>query len=280
MKYIIQKDNTLIKDYIRNTLGISSRAMIKLKANGIFANGKHARVVDYVNKGDVLEIIQTIENGKEYKAENIDLDILYEDENLLFINKPYGMPVYPAGAHVRGSLMSAFAYRFPNLVYRPIYRLDVNTSGIIAIAKNKMTVGLCDITKTYLAVCKGIAPYSGEITSLIGLENGSKIKRTTGFGQEAHTKFELLACDNLYSLVKVNIFTGRTHQIRVHMASIGFPLAGDDLYGGTKERINRHALHCYQTSVKSQTLGLCENILADIPSDMLNAFENLFKEIL
>lgn len=277
MKYIIQNDKTLIKNYIRNTLGISAKAMIKLKPNGIFVNGEHARVVDYMNKGDVLEIIQTAENVKEYPAENLSLDILYEDENLVLINKPFGMPIYPAGVHMTGSLLAGFAFEFPNIVFRPIYRLDLNTSGVVIVAKNRMSVTVCDISKTYLAVCEGEVPQNGEIKSPIDLETGSRIKRSTGKGKHAHTSFTRVAFDGKHSLVKLNIFTGRTHQIRVHMSSIGFPLAGDDLYGGQKDTINRHALHCYQVDIKSEILNIDESFKADVPSDILNSFKDLFK---
>lgn len=278
MKYIIENDKTLIKDYIRSTLGISARAMIKLKPNGILVNGRHARVIDYMEKGDVLEIIQPKEQVKEYPAENIELDILYEDENFIFVNKAFGVPVYPTGAHTNGSLLSAFAYRYQDIVFRPIYRLDRNTSGVIVLAKNRMSVTTCKLFKTYIAVCEGIAPENGEIKSPIALENGSKIKRVIGAGQEAYTKFTRLAHSQSHSLVKLNIFTGRTHQIRVHMSSIGFPLAGDDLYGGHKDIISRHALHCHQIDVKSEILNINKSFKADIPSDILNSFKDLFKE--
>ncbi len=277
MKFVIDRDNVLIKTYLRNELGISAKAMIKLKPKGIFVNGKHARVVDYMHKGDVLEIIQTVDKKKEYPTEDIPLVKIYEDDNLLILNKPYGMPVYPAGEHLTGSLLSAFANEYKDLVFRPIFRLDRNTSGLVVLAKNRMSTSVCDIEKTYLAVCEGEVPLKGEINSPIGLAEGSRIKRTTGHGKEALTLYERVSFDGIHSLVSVNIITGRTHQIRVHLSSIGFPLAGDDLYGGSTELIKRHALHCYKLKIKSELLKIDTVFISTYYEDIEHTFKELFR---
>ena len=274
--YKITQDNIMIKTYIRQHLEISAKAMTKLKTSGIFLNGEHAFVTRMMKKGDVLTLVPEISNKTKYEMEDIPIDILYEDENYLILDKAPFMTVYPAGKYMTGSLLNAVAFHRKNMVFRPIYRLDRNTSGIIVIAKNKIA-SVSEIHKTYLAVCEGICEEKGVIDSKIQLEKGSRIKRTVGEGKFARTDFERISHSETHSLLKIVIHTGRTHQIRVHFASLGFALAGDDLYGGKTDKINRQALHCHKICIKNKALGFNKEIISQARSDIRENFADLFK---
>lgn len=266
----------MVKSFLRQKLGLSARAVIRLKAGGILVNGNPARVVDLLNPGDVLSLIPPRECAREYLPENIPIEVLYEDSGFLAVNKPGYMPMYPVGKHSGGSLLNAVAYHRPGLVFRPMYRLDRNTSGITLMAKSREAAG-AQLKKAYLAVCQGCTPKSGDIDLPIGLEPASKIKRVTGHGQSALTSYKTIVCSRGHSLVRLELQTGRTHQIRVHMAAIGFPLAGDDLYGGGVDIISRHALHCFSLKLSSVPYNLSLELSAAVPQDILSAFPELFQ---
>ncbi len=274
ISYTIDRDEISVKTYIRQTLGISARALLRIKAGGIILNGNKVNVNAILKKGDVLTLIEEEKKKPNYQAVDLPIDIIYEDDNYLIIDKPPFMAVYPAGEHMENSLLNAVAFHRKEMVFRPIYRLDRNTSGIMVIAKNKIA-STAQITKEYLAICEGICPSGAIIDSPIGLCHDSRIKRVTGHGQEAMTEYKRIAFSNTHSFVKVVIYTGRTHQIRVHMSSIGFPLAGDDLYGGGIDMINRHALHCGKIHIQSNALNFNKEFEISLAKDIKKSFENL-----
>ncbi|MFI3206193.1 MAG: RluA family pseudouridine synthase [Clostridia bacterium] len=278
INYTIERDEVTIKTYIRQHLGISARAMTKLKQGGIFLNGEIAFVTKTMRKGDVLTLVPDTTVKKEYEKEDIPIDILFEDDNFLVIDKKPYMAVYPAGEHISGSLLNAVAFMRKDITFRPIYRLDRNTSGVIVIAKNKISASTKVTKKEYLAVCEGVAPESGEINSPICLAEGSRIKRDVGAGQEAKTNFWRLCHNDSHSLLKVRIHTGRTHQIRVHLSSINLPIAGDDLYGGSTEYIKRQALHCHKICLENKALNFEKQIISEIKDDIRGSFHQLFEK--
>ena len=144
------------------------------------------------------------------------------------------MPVHPSPGHDRDSVLNAAAWYFqntPDFVFRPLYRLDRDTTGALVLAKNKFAAN-AKLTKTYRAVCEGETPESGCVNVPIGIKPGHKVERCAGIGDEAVTEFQTVRTSGGYSLVDFHLKTGRTHQIRVHMAHLGHPVAGDDLYGG------------------------------------------------
>ncbi|MEG1426547.1 MAG: RluA family pseudouridine synthase [Oscillospiraceae bacterium] len=281
LDYVIDSEHNgeTIKRYLRTYLGLSSRALIQLKKTpvGITRNGNHAKVIERIYENDVLSLFIDEAPPKEYERENIPLDILYEDENFLVVNKQAGMAMYPVGAHRSGSLLNAVEYQ-RDFTFRAIYRLDRNTSGIVVIAKNRLVSSSVTLEKKYLAVCCGELPETGSIGVAIGHEEGSIIKRTTGYGKKALTTFRTLIVAGDYSLAEMEIQTGRTHQIRVHMASMGFPLAGDDLYGGNMKSIGRQALHCCEVRLSSVAAKTDRTFFCKVPSDMALAFPELFNQ--
>lgn len=266
-----------VKVYARKVLGISSRALIGLKKaeEGIEINGSHARVVDILKPGDVLEI-GLLRGNARYEGIRLPLDILYEDGSLIVVNKPFGMTVYPCGRN-KISLLNGMADYFDKkgepCVFRPFYRLDKDTSGLVVIGKSNVFMAGTLVEKEYFAVCRGIVPEEGTIDAPIGRVSEKGVARAAGFGQEAVTHYKRIAADGAYSLVKLRLETGRTHQIRVHMASIGFPLCGDSLYGGDLSRIKRQALHCKSCVLKNPAIKMDMKLETAFPDDMREAFK-------
>lgn len=213
-----------------------------------------------------------------YPPAELPLDIIYEDEDFLIVNKAPGMPVHPSPGHDRDSLLNAVSFYYTSSGQshrvRPLYRLDKDTSGALAMAKHRIAAGAVT-EKTYLAVCEGELPASGTVDEPIGLKDGSKIVRACGYGQPAVTHFRSLCSEGGHTLIELWLETGRTHQIRAHMAHIGHPLAGDDLYGGGREYIGRQALHCYGLKVECKAAGMSGTFLAPVPVDILDAFPQI-----
>ncbi len=272
-----QHSGKSVNAYLRHNVKLSARAVKKLKNKrlGILVNGVHARVVDTVNAGDLLSLDFEEEENVQYENQENLVDIIFEDENLLIVNKPPYMAMYPMGKHTHGTLIQSV--KLPKGGFKPIYRLDMNTSGLVVLAKNSYVIAGLSIEKTYTAICEGVTKESGEIDSPISLCEDSIIIRRTGVGKHAFTSYEKLADDGRYSLLKVKIKTGRTHQIRVHMQSIGHPLCGDDLYKGGLDIISRQALHCGELAIKSSLWENEKIIRVKAPDDMYEAFKNLFE---
>lgn len=241
-------DGKRIKDFLYN-FGISSSLLTKLKRteNGITVNGKFARAIDCIKQGDVLKI--SIENKGNMPAPSAEKpEIIFEDEDLLALNKPPFMPVHESRNHRGDALSNAAAnYMEKDTAFRAVYRLDRDTSGIVLIAKNELAASKLagKIKKDYYAVAQNDIGNSGTINAPIAREGESIIKRRVFEGGEnAVTHFKKIGNFSGGTLYKINLETGRTHQIRVHFAHMGAPLAGDSLYGGKTDLINRQALHC------------------------------------
>lgn len=266
-----------VQDFARKHLGLSATMLRKQKQteNGILKNGEFCRVVDFLKPGDVLAFRLPEEAG-EYPAEPLPLDILWESEDYMAVNKPPAMPIHPSPGHDRDSLLNAVAYHYlqtgQNCLFRPLYRLDRDTSGVVLIGKHRAAASSAKVRKRYLAVCEGLLRGSGTVKEPMGLGPGSKILRECGHGDPAVTHWEALAAEGGHTLLSLTLETGRTHQIRVHMAYLGHPLAGDDLYGGSREIISRQALHCADVEVFCPALAVEWKLTAELPQDMLLAF--------
>lgn len=237
-----------IENYLMKKNNFSRRLITRLKRqeNGIMLNGKHARTIDKLSENDVLTV--EFYDEKQLESNNaLNVPIIYEDDDVIVFDKPVNMPVHPSIKHQGDTLGNFFSAHCPGLSFRPINRLDRDTSGLCVCAKNAHSANLLQksIEKTYFAVVCGVIKENGTIDAPIAREKDSIILRTVREdGQKAVTHYQSLKYNAKYSLLKVNLETGRTHQIRVHMAHIGFPLAGDNLYGGDMSDISCQALHC------------------------------------
>lgn len=249
--------------------------MTVLKYGGsITRRGIALRSCDPVHADDVIELHLPEENNEIEPVQGC-LDILYEDDFLLVVNKPPFMPVHPTKVHQLDTLANIVSYlqeqKGEKYTFRALNRLDKDTSGCVVIAKDRLTYALTQptITKKYLAVCEGIITEDGTVSAPIALEDGSSIRRCVSpAGQHAVTHYHILAAGAGHTLVELRLESGRTHQIRCHMSSIGHPLAGDDLYGGSRSMIGRQALHCSDLAFfhpfSDQKIELC----AELPDDM------------
>ncbi len=267
-------DKKQIKTFLRE-FGVSSSLLTKLKhiENGITKNGVFAKTIEELSSGDTLTV--KIENsGHIARPMTADIEIPFEDEDIIVLNKPPLMPVHESRNHIGDTLSNFVAYHCgENMAFRAVYRLDRDTSGLVLVAKNELAAAKLagKIKKDYYAVVDGIIESAGIIDAPIARCGDSIIKRKVDEnGETAITEyFPIKAIDNR-TLVKFNLKTGRTHQIRVHMEHIGHSLLGDSLYDGDCSKINRQALHCkdiYFTHPISETPM---HITCDFPDDIKN----------
>lgn len=273
-----QWEGRSVKEFLRRYLGLSARVLVKQKQTeeGLLKNGLPCRSVDLLSTGDVLEL-RFPEESVNYEPVEGPLTILWEDQDFLVVDKPPKMPVHPSPGHDRDSLLNRVAYYYQQTTqspaFRPLYRLDRDTSGVLAIGKHRVAASSAQVEKRYYAVCQGVLCGEETVDAPIDLAPGSKILRQCGEGgQRAVTHWKALAAGDGHTLVEFRLETGRTHQIRVHMASLGHPLAGDDLYGGSREKILRQALHCANLSVLCPPLGTELSVNSPFPKDLVEAF--------
>ncbi len=269
--------------FLRKCCGISYRLLCRLKREplGITVNEEHARTVDLVRAGDVVELRMPADE-RPAQAAGMPVDVLYEDEDLILLDKPPAMPVHPSRRHVGDTLANAFASLMEErglcLAFRPVNRLDKDTSGIVVAAKNPFAAaGLAGkIGKTYLAVCEGELEGRGTIELPIALKPGHGIMREIREdGDMAVTHYAVLGRAMGHSVLKVWIETGRTHQIRVHFSAIGHPLAGDEMYGGSTAMIDRQALHCEYVAFTHPVTKERVEVKSGLPKDIRELFTKL-----
>lgn len=284
-------DSREIKYILKTKLFMSQRLISKLKKrqDGILLNGSPAYVVHVVHTGDVLTLRLSDE---EDNSENIvptkgDVDIVYEDDDLLLINKPAGLSVHPSMGNFYDTLANYVAYHYKNLglafTFRPINRLDKNTSGLMLVAKNSYAQdsmaklhreGL--LKRQYLALVEGeMRDDFGTVEVPIARADASAIKREVNpLGKYARTDYKVIKRLDGASLLEVSPITGRTHQIRVHMAYIGHPLMGDFLYGNEcTDVISRHALHSYKIQFMRPFSGEQKAFEISLPDDIKRALK-------
>ena len=272
-------DGTEIKYILYKNLELSSKLIRKLKTydDGILLNNKKATVREKVHSGDILLLNIRDEASLNIVPNDIPLDIIYEDEDILAVNKPHNMPTHPSQNHYEGTLANGVMnyYKDKDFVFRAVNRLDRDTTGLVLIAKNRYSSELfCrqirsgDIQKIYLAICHGVPDNTlGEIEAPIKRKQDSVITRIVADdGQYAKTDYEVLKSENGFSLVKLMPKTGRTHQIRVHMSHIGHPLYSDFIYGKEIEG-ERTRLHCSELTFYHPVKGEMMTLNAPVPDD-------------
>lgn len=249
-------DGVRLEQYLRVAHGYSGRILIRLKKSPeyVHVNGRHVRVVDPVYTGDQVRIIQE-DTPRTPPNHTLEVPIVYEDDDVIVFDKPARMPVHPSRNHAMdtlGNFFAAYCERTgQELIFRPVTRLDADTTGLCVVAKNMLSASKLagKVNKEYVALVQNGSmqlPDSGTIDAPIGRENGDGIRRCVDFisGKRAVTYYKVLARGEKYTKVRVWLETGRTHQIRVHFAHLGHPLAGDEMYGGDCSEYQTHALHC------------------------------------
>lgn len=280
-----------IRSYLSN-LRYSSQNLIQLKKqeNSILVNGISCYLKYPLSSGDLLTIhIQETASSEKILPIELPLDIMYEDEDLMVINKPAGMPIHPSMNHYDNSLANGLAWYFSvqdkPFIFRCINRLDKDTSGLTIIAKHMVSAGILssmvaarEIHREYQAIVKGmVSPAEGTINAPIIRKEGSVLERIVDRekGEAAITHYHVLKSKNGYSLLSLNLETGRTHQIRVHMKYLGYPLIGDYLYYPDMSLIARQALHSHRLSFLHPITGTPMDFTADLPADMQEVLQRL-----
>lgn len=286
MKWQIEKEHhgLSINDYLQEVHSFSRRIIIAIKFDGgqILVNGQPKTVRYSLVMGDLLTIVFPPERrGSNLKPEEIPLTIVYEDEDVIVINKEAGMATMPSLNHQSGTVANGLlSYYEKNDIPYTIHivtRLDRDTSGLLLVAKHRYSHSLLanlqlqgKIKRSYKALIEGhLNPEQGKINAKIARKENSIIERTVSdCGKEALTYYKVVAEHKNLSLVDVVLKTGRTHQIRVHFSHIGHPLIGDDLYGDPHDQMKRHALHCEQLSFEHPLSKQWISLNMPIPDDM------------
>lgn len=274
------------KLFLRDYCDVSARTLVQLKNTelGITRNGSLLKVIDPVYTGDYV-VLKFPEDENEIIPVKMPLNILYEDKHILVLNKPAFMPVHPTRDHQADTLANgvAFYMRQKNEFYsfRALNRLDRDTTGIVLLAKNVYSANKLRncVEKNYYAVCEGEILNNGRIEAPISLKEGHTIQREVSpLGAKSITNYEVIKHGNMHTLLKFKLETGRTHQIRVHMSHLGHPLAGDDMYGGSLNYINRQALHCASCVFIHPVLGEKIKIFSEIPNEMKNILRDNYSQ--
>ena len=287
-EFIVEKvdENKRIDSYLTGKNENLSRVTIQrlIENEKIKVNGKKVKASYKIQENDKIELEEEIPKQVSIKAEDIPIEVLYEDNDIIVVNKPKGMVVHPACGNPDGTLVNAVMSICKNSLsgiggeIRPgiVHRLDKDTSGVIVVAKNdKAHINLSEqiknheVEKTYIAVVRGrVKENEATINMPIGRsEKDRKKMAVTKKGKEAITHFKVLKRFDDYTILEVKIETGRTHQIRVHLAQIGYPIIGDATYSSGKNRwgIKGQALHAKSLKFKHPITGQEMYIEAEIP---------------
>ena len=284
-------DGMKISDYLRRSMELSVTLIKKVKFGGVFINGINVHMRAIVHTGDTVIVRLPEAKSENIRPTAIPLDIIYEDDYIVLPNKSANMPTHPSHNHRGDTLADALAYKYQHkdsaFVFRSISRLDKNTSGILLIAKDRISASKlsasmknCEIEKQYLAILDGELSGEGEIDTYIKRAEESiifrKVCSENEGGDRAITKYRVLCSKNGYSLVIASPITGRTHQLRVHFAHLGTPILADDLYGKQSELLDRHALHAMSLSFPHPKTQAKQKFFAPPSEDMTTLIHKLF----
>lgn len=289
--YIIDEDSAglRVEQFLRRKrYSGQNLSEIKRMPKSILVNGVHYYMRQELSKGDHLQVrICETKNSEKIPPTNLPLDIIYEDEDLLVLNKPAGMPIHPSLNNYTNSMANALAYYFQSqgkpFIFRCCNRLDRDTSGLTIVSKHLVSGSiLSDMTKyrevhrEYLAIARGsVTPSEGTIQAPLGRKEGTIIERTVDWehGEDAVTHYKVVKEANGHSLVSLRLETGRTHQIRIHMKYLGYPLIGDYLYNPDMEYMTRQALHSHHMEFTHPVTGEHMSFTAPLPEDMARVMQ-------
>ena len=279
--------NDTLKQILLNDMGISLRLLYSLKKDKqIFVNKKFYKMHELVNIGDIIEINLPYE-ANEYDAEDMDIKLLYEDADLMVVEKEPFVVVHPTKGHQSGTLANGLIKLFKdksiNSKIRFVNRLDRDTSGILIVAKNSYCHSILtkddamhEMEKKYYAIVSGnLEKESGVIDLPIDKSEDGIRRMVSEKGQRAVTRYKVIDKLKQATLIEISLETGRTHQIRVHFSHIGHPLLGDELYGGDMSLLNRQALHCFELGFYSPRKSEIIYIKSELPHDMRELVKEL-----
>ena len=291
--FVADEPGVRLDRYVCERLAELSRTRIqRLIADGhITVNEQVAKAGLKLNAGDRLKVILPPAPPSPLTPEAIPLNIIYEDDDLLVVDKPAGLTVHPAPGHPAHTLVNAILARFPRLAalsdsLRPgiVHRLDRDTSGVMVVAKNSSAQAKLveqfrarSVAKAYLVLVKGkLTPESGVIEAPIGRDpRDRKRMAVVAKGREARTEYRVIKYIGDYTLLEVRPETGRTHQIRVHLSAIGYPVVGDRVYGVKSPYLSRQFLHASRLSFNLPSTGEYMEFKSELPSDLAQALKDV-----
>ncbi len=298
MEYRVDKETAgkTVLEVTKRELGISTALLKHLKFldHGICVGGERVTVRYVLREGDLLTLaVEDTASGQTATPTDLPLPVLYEDENCVVPNKPADMPTHPSCGHREDTVANALAFRYREqgipFVFRPVNRLDRNTSGILLIGRNRIAAAKLSeamrkgqIRKAYLAILEGVPKKEGGLirTYIRRTEKSVILRENCEEGQGgdlALTRYRVLLRSDTHALVCAAPLTGRTHQLRVHFSGIGCPILGDDLYGSTSPLMERHALHSCALIFPRVGDGAPITVRSPLPEDMARAAELLFE---
>ncbi|MGE5389735.1 MAG: RluA family pseudouridine synthase [Deltaproteobacteria bacterium] len=276
-------DYIFLRDVLKKELEISQSLLAKLKnEHRIMVNGQQTLTNYRLQPGDVVTVDIALEENNYIPPIEMPLDIIYEDQDLLVVNKPPGISVHPVKDLAKATLAHAVSYYWQQKdicsVFRPINRLDRNTSGLVVIGRSQyahqalfqqMKQG--DVHRSYLALAEGEFPHDSMTIELpiAHPDPGNDPRRAVDAGgKKAVTDLRVIRRYKGYTLLELSLHTGRTHQIRVHLSYLGYPVCGDNLYGKSSCMISRQALHAYHLTLKQPRHKDPLQFTAPLPADM------------
>lgn len=289
ISYINEDENLTLKEVLLDKLNFSVRSLSKMKRyKTVKVNNKYIRPADKINKGDLIEV-KIDEDMADFKPQDLKLPILYDDFDIIMVNKPPFMVVHPTKSHFENTIANGVTHyvveKDEKVKIRFVNRLDMNTSGLVIVAKNPYAQFVLSsdmkedkVEKMYIAVVKGVVKEDfGTINEPIHRPTDDSIKRIVHEdGQRSVTHFEVVQRLKDATVLKLKLETGRTHQIRVHLNHIGYGIIGDELYGHVDESlINRQALHAFSLKFKQPRTREDLEFKAPLPKDMEELIEKL-----
>lgn len=289
ISYINEDENLTLKEVLLDKLNFSVRSLSKMKRyKTVKVNNEYIRPGDKINKGDLIEV-KIEEDMADFKPQDLKLPILYDDFDIIMVNKPPFMVVHPTKSHFENTIANGVTHyvveKSENVKIRFVNRLDMNTSGLVIVAKNPYAQFVLSsdmkedkVEKMYIAVVKGVVKEDfGTINEPIYRPADDSIKRIVHEeGQPSVTHFEVVERLKDATVLKLKLETGRTHQIRVHLNHIGHGIIGDELYGYVDENlINRQALHAFSLKFKQPRTREDLEFKAPLPNDMEELIEKL-----
>lgn len=291
LTYYIEKDDadTKIREFLKHKINLSTRFIKKAAIEKrITVNGCVVKMNYVLRLGNKVEIDTFRDENQNIIPQKMDISVVYEDQDLIVINKPAGIVVHPTRRHPEGTLANGLLYYFKekgeNCIVRLVSRLDMDTSGLILVAKNQFShmslardMKLDSFKKGYLALVKGnLREKAGTIDKPIYRTEEDIRRIIDDRGQRSITHYEVVESFEKGDLIRLQLETGRTHQIRVHLNSIGHPILGDTLYGGEDNNIiGRQALHAYKLSFPHPRHGKVVELEIDLPEDIKQLIEKL-----
>lgn len=289
ISYINEDENLTLKEVLLDKLNFSVRSFSKMKRyKTVKVNNQYIKPSDKINKGDLIKV-KIEEDMADFKPQNLNLPILYDDFDIIMVNKPPFMVVHPTKSHYENTIANGVTHyimeKDEKVKVRFVNRLDMNTSGLVIVAKNPYAQFVLSsdmkedkVEKMYIAIVKGVVKEDfGTINEPIYRPTDDSVKRIVHKdGQQSVTHFEVVERLKDATVLKLKLETGRTHQIRVHLNHIGHGIIGDELYGHVDESlINRQALHAFSLKFKQPRTREDLEFMAPLPRDMEELIEKL-----